>query len=375
MRTAPRWLLALMLVSASAPSAWAVDTIPDVRTLADLRRLPLIHTHVGYDVRVGLADPGPEAGPWRLIYCLATPSATPATQPIRWDGRYTVGPLGVDLVSHGEVAMQKQAMQFRSPGNEWLTCQSLPVGWADDVTVRVRAGATTLLERPLGKSDRREPYWGTFAIAPTVSMNRVAGAITIDDLDGTPWAACPAFSGVASLLASGRPDATAPDVAPLPGSDALAPAWRQFYMPRAKAELLTLSLDNDRFLITPAGQDTSGLLSDHLLARWWVNGKPVPVPDHRGAWKAEQSAAMEEMPSSRPRAVRFGLPAMLGPLKAGDTVGLQLLWVEQVDPLSRTGATVQKLMHQLRRSAPPVPVPTNRLDFTLTAHLLSIAGR
>ena len=62
-------VLALMCIAANPVSA--VDNISDVKSLADLRKLPTWRTADGWDVRVAMADPGKEAGPYILIYCLA----------------------------------------------------------------------------------------------------------------------------------------------------------------------------------------------------------------------------------------------------------------------------------------------------------------
>ena len=69
---------------------------------------------------------------------------------------------------------------------------------------------------------------------------------------------------------------------------------------------------------------------------------------------------------------------MLGPLKAGDVVGLQLLWADRVKTVHvgrGPGALKAESARFLQREPLPVAVPTNRVNITLTAHLLSVAGR
>ncbi len=345
MRTACLVTVATALLG--CPAARAVPTIPDVATLADLRRLPPVPTDVGYDVRVGLADPGPDAGPYKLIYCLATPRPGPATRPDRngSDGLYPLGPLHVELTTSDRLkaAVQRQASPGPVDAGPRLFCQSLPVGWADEVVVGVWVGKSLLLERPLGKSDRREAYWGTFAAEQRGMVNAWADA----DPAATPWPACPSFDGATSLLLrcpTGLPPADPPADAPLPGSGGPVPPWASFYGPPAAAgRLLTLSLVGDRFVLTPDGPDTDGRLSDRLLARWWVNGKPIPVPDHKGPWALNaMQEAMATLPSSsRRRAVRFGLPALLGPLRAapGRRHGGLAVAVGRQRPTRLTGRT------------------------------------
>ena len=378
----------IVLVVTAAASGWpfqarAAGPIPDVRTLADLRRLPVVRTDVGYDVRVGLADPGPEAGPYKLIYCLAAPRPGAATRRDGDVGRYALGPLNVEVARDHDVrelAVQR-AVEVAARG-EWLACQALPVNWSDGLTVRVYAGRTLLMERPLGRSERRTLYWSRFAVDPTAPQHRPADAEATVDPDPSP--ACPAFDEWSHLLR--RPPVTRPatspigsvDDAPLPGSTDLPAEWRQFYYPAAAGPLLRLTFDGDRFVITPDGPvTTGGPLSRHLLARWWVNGRPVPIVGGDHAARKQYALQLTGHVRSEPRTVRFGLPAAVGTLHPGDTVGLQLLWAERTadvsDGLPR--AADQRLAQAVSLDAPPVPIPTNRLDVTLTAHLLSVAGR
>jgi hypothetical protein len=54
---------------ASAPAA--ARTIADVKTLEDLQNVETIHVNKRWAVRLGLSDGGKDAGPWKLLYCLA----------------------------------------------------------------------------------------------------------------------------------------------------------------------------------------------------------------------------------------------------------------------------------------------------------------
>ena len=369
MRTAPLVALSSLLLPTVAR---AVPGIPDVRSLTDLRAVQAVATDAGYHVRVGLADPGPDAGPFKLIYCLATPRAGPTTRSTGDPGRYPLGPLTVDVIDpSANPSRQSLSMSENHPG-EWLTAQSLPVNGFNGLTVRVYAGPAVILEQPLGRVDRRKLYWSTFAAQPSHAPQVV--------VNPAPWPACPASDGYSSLLRSlptTRPTTAPvpPADDPLPGVDP-SPAWRHFYCPAAPAELLTLSLDGDHFRLAPHGPLLVAPYADHLLARWWVNGRPAEVPQTPRA-VGKQWDTMLKPPRDGPIDVAFGLPPMLGPMKAGDVVGLQLMWVDHAAPVASGGLlAMQAMLARVQQiGLIPVPAPSNRLDVTLTDALLSAAGR
>src|SRR4051794_31518621 len=45
--------------------------IASVKTMDELRAVPVTHLGTGWDVRVGVAEAGGEGGPWLVLYCEA----------------------------------------------------------------------------------------------------------------------------------------------------------------------------------------------------------------------------------------------------------------------------------------------------------------
>src|SRR4051794_8346199 len=65
-------LIALLVTWFAVTSARAAEpSIPDIKTLEELRATPPLRLPDGRAARVGLAESGPDGGPWMLLYCLA----------------------------------------------------------------------------------------------------------------------------------------------------------------------------------------------------------------------------------------------------------------------------------------------------------------
>jgi hypothetical protein len=71
--------------------------------------------------------------------------------------------------------------------------------------------------------------------------------------------------------------------------------------------------------------------------------------------------------------IAFDLPKMLGPLNPGDRIGLQLVWSGSTQRVSRQRQ--QAMLMAGRVIIDPVPIPTNRLDFTVDDQLLSLRSQ
>lgn len=104
-------LLAATLCSA-APSTrpTTLPAIPAVASMNDLLRQPPIQLR-GWEARVGIADGGRDAGPWKIVYCLASP-VRKATA-IQGGGYGSCGPLLLDFdrVTNGCPRMAKESVK------------------------------------------------------------------------------------------------------------------------------------------------------------------------------------------------------------------------------------------------------------------------
>jgi hypothetical protein len=158
------WLAGILLLLLATVPAVAVDTIADVKTLGDLSKQQVIHLDDGWDVQVGMRDPDADAGPFKLIYCLA--KSTNADRKQLADGEFELGPLSVDFLEPKRTAALKRQQDSKSVSlnGEKLFCQVLPVAWSDDLLIRVHHGDRILLEKRLGQSNHEPFYWTQFAI-------------------------------------------------------------------------------------------------------------------------------------------------------------------------------------------------------------------
>jgi len=94
------------VVAATGPAA---RTIADVETLQELQSVEPIHVDKRWAVRVGLADGGADAGPWKLLYCLADfppeKNAEPALPPLASELSGAMGSLGPVLFTVDDPAV------------------------------------------------------------------------------------------------------------------------------------------------------------------------------------------------------------------------------------------------------------------------------
>jgi hypothetical protein len=349
-------------------SASGVDSIPDVKTLSDLRRLPVVHTADGWDVQVGMTDPGTDAGPYRLLYCLGSHEMENV------EDVSDLGPLRVELATPGTKEVRdvlKAAISSRTQPR--LSCQAVAVGWIDDSVIRLYRGDKLLMERSLGKSDHRPCYWLGFA-SPGRPEDRSKLRI-----DPDPRPRCPKIDQFANLLYDGESRTRGATTRPLPPEDSTLPGgsvltdeWMAFYSVDAKKiNPLNLKFENNTIEISADGV-TLDEPTQQLLARWWVNDRPIAVDPN--IKPGLQSLAMKQM-KKEPLAVPLDLPKFLGDLKIGDKIGLQLMYTEESQRLPGTHpSSVDQMTRMHRIQQYPIPLISNRLDIIVDDHLLSLRG-
>ncbi len=153
-------------------------------------------------------------------------------------------------------------------------------------------------------------------------------------------------------------------------------AKRQTTQPSAPSTV-SVQLGEGCFIVQAEQRNLSSSPSDTLLARWWVNGRPV-IPARS---EKEEPVGMQQSSEGLTREVRiaFGLPSALGALKAGDRVDLQVLYVPHGSRLVLTAAGPDSMLVQMVQMAamtekPSLPVLSNRMSFVITEALLP-AGR
>jgi beta-lactamase regulating signal transducer with metallopeptidase domain len=148
------------------------STLQDVRTLADLRQCRKLKVDdTPWRVRFGLADGGPEAGPWKLVYCLADYTAEGSATLSHKGQTYgeMLGPVFLDVLGDDDAELGPlhgmAAMQSTLPGRQCLFAAVVPMAWEGTYRLRIRSPAGHhLAERRLQVTDPTPCYWSEFAI-------------------------------------------------------------------------------------------------------------------------------------------------------------------------------------------------------------------
>jgi hypothetical protein len=379
--------MAMVLVLASG--AWAaaeelappgedvakVVEIPRVQTLPDLKAQPPIVLADGWRVRVGIGEPGAEAGPWTLVYCYAEHEGNENQRVVAYRGPLRgefLGPVLVDVTMGTlEVApplveiMQGPALPRRA-----LYCRLVPVPWKGEYRVSIRSRAGGELARTVFKVEEPQPCWW-------LQFGRLNGVRADYTVEPSPTAAVPALDGWTPVWVEpeAETDSKVPEDVPLPGRVPTDPQWGFYVQPKLESlkegeVLYGLSLALEEAAIVVRSEVPMITWPDlQLVARWWVNGRPVlPVrsDDVRMIQLGRAVTIGKEM------RLDFGLPKTLGSLKAGDTVGLQVLYSPAIiEQLPKTwGGAARMAAVSLETHTARFPLLSNRLEFMVTESML-----
>jgi hypothetical protein len=271
-----------------------------VKTWKQLQSLPALDVGGGVKVRLGLeAAKAPRWG-GVLLYCL-TEGFLP---PEGGDGKEPLGPVHV-TISFGDVKYEEGTIRWGNRVQDWqkgsyLYVRALPVDQVGTYRVRVthRKGHTLAEAKLEGTADLIHP-----------------------------WVPLPGF-GV-------RKDPRGPDAGiALPRWDHLGPVGfvgpgkvkagdLPTFLPADPRPGFRIAREGDELLIRSEEPFTASHPGYHLLARWWVNGKPF-VPEQVD----EFPGRVIRGPVFKRKKLRVPLrfdPRRLG-AKAGDKVGLQILY-------------------------------------------------
>ncbi|HOD80380.1 MAG: hypothetical protein BWX88_04510 [Planctomycetes bacterium ADurb.Bin126] len=368
---------------ADEPARDKLPLVPTVTSLADLRKLDPILVHEGWQLRVGLADGGSEAIGWKLVYCLRT--RTEQAKPGRCRGlrtgssRIPIGPLQAQVNRGGLRRLEDMLLQHlemaeriylgaparREEAVEELFCATVPLwpeggelillGPSDNKAMRNKP----LARRDLPRMDR--PYvWLPLLYDSEENDQDQARQIRADDppppcvINAHPRPAWPVQASYNPLYACSP---KTPERYLLPErslSGQLPPAggyeWKYLHhgaTPAASAPApppaapparpsddtsypIRLTLEKDHFVLASRG--VLDLYEPHkrVLARWWVNGKAVEVPDHRDVMEEIKLVArlMRALAEGKRQPIRIpaALPPLLGKLAGGDIVRLQVMY-------------------------------------------------
>ena len=373
--------------------ALAVDPIPEVKTLEQLLALKPVHLTNGPDIRLGISGGGRDAGPWKLLYCHVK-----HPEKIKREQRTSGKRYGEIL---GPVFFVCEAPQFsleaqvgilevgrQSDADEELFCGLVPLAWKGDYLLQImRPDGGVLQEKKFTVATETACLWRNFVVerpSPEGQLdtrNNVAARDTgmvHPRYDGTK----PIFQtrGEMKLIkAAGGKTRRAEHDNFLPGAIPLDDIW--VFLRQHKPESrrvgeesfpLKLTLDKTAFVLeSPVPMLDE--FEDTLLARWWVNGKPI-VPGRSNGSPLEGGA--RNIIFLKTVRVGFDLPKDLGLLKEGDRVKLQVLYNSHgylpITTHRPEGEVVRMML--LGEDEPAPPLLSNVLEFTITKELLSRVG-
>jgi hypothetical protein len=371
---------ALLICSFSPCIANDLDApgIIDVAHLDQLKAATPITTNDGWRLQVGLGEGGPQGGPWRLLYCLAKRIADTKEAPVeRHENAETLGPVFFRVTQRAiprQLTSRISSLAGRLP-SEALYCQAIHIAWPGVYHIDLFAADGTLLARRLLNVEAPVAcYWQPFAemrrgggLSSPLYITRnsaVAATVSFSEL-GPVWQRRPNFQ-------TARRNAPIP----LPGRLPADPFWTRSpprSIPDKQEDLprpLRLSLQ-DSTIIIASPVKLINWPDLHLLARWWVNDRPV-IPVRSDVIK--QISLGRVVTYSKRMRIVFRLPATLGDLKPGDTVGLQILFSPAIFkqlPKSRRSDALEFLATYTDEESVAVPLLSNRIEVKVTRELLS----
>jgi hypothetical protein len=365
-----RWMLGWVMVAAvglCASSAFGAEELKKVGTVGELRAVPMVRVDGGWNVRLGYGDSGTAGGPWVVVYCEAAfVGKEGARGPVpERPGFEALGPVMVKAVWDDEKRVAQQVKDAEVKVADGLYGVTVPLRRGTCVISVEDAQGHALVEKKLVFAEApAATTWQTFAQpyrrgeaqgvrvagASEAATLRIEGRQMLADLE-------------ARVREGGGDGVTRLGVAALPGMLPTNAKW--FSAPERDAAFfpLMLTLNEGKFVIRTEGPKVDAWAPGHMLARWWVNKKPVAA-ERRADRGTQELRKVEEADTM---VVDFGYPAALGAVKAGDEIGLQVIYAPHGYDTGDAG--VMKMAQQRGFS---VPMWSDVLEFALTKELMAL---
>jgi hypothetical protein len=357
--------MTMLCLLAATTAAGAAGEIPDVRTLEELLAVTPVEAAGGWKVRIGLSDGGAAAGPVMVLYCVAEEMEakvrTPATRTKEPHGE-RIGPLIYD-VDWGALRTIHHREEFLNTARRVgpaLSAATVRLNTTGKAILSVRDTEGNLIaQRAIVIAERPPVVWHEFARKRRVD-GKLSGVVAND-----PRPAIIRITGHRSHSLSEPPEAgdattkSSTRPSPLPFDVGVEPDARA---------RLSLAFDGGAFVVKSPRADFTDRSHDRLLARWWVNGRPVAA-DKVPPKYAQQHTGQERMTDTL--RVGFGLPNFLGDVKVGDRIRLQVLYAPDGFEPAPMGQAV--MMQQIAQvfAKDARPMLSNRIEFELTDALLA----
>jgi hypothetical protein len=355
----------LGLFLALSRPAWGIDALVRVANGAEFAALAPHRLLSGWDVRLALADPGAGAGkdaPWMLLYCEARYVGTDPPPIARADQEQgeALGPVFYRVSWEGDAKREAGRRQSGRPAlKEGLYCAAIPTGRKGTCHVVVLDGqGNPLAETDVEVREAVASPWQSFAQVYRAGEAQHWGVM------GASMAAVPNYPGeVAISDVKEQRGLENRYKGAMPGMVEETPGLELSLVPAAGGQpggaVLALKSAQAKLIDRP---------DYFLLARWWLNDKPIIAPPAKSNGRAGSGA----LRPTNEIDVEFALPEALAAAKVGDKVGLQLMY----SPGGYEVITNEAIRGTHQASGPyggsdiAVPVLSNKLEFTLTGDLL-----
>jgi hypothetical protein len=335
-------------------TAFAVETIPDVKTQEDWAEIRPVKVNDDWEVRIGLGDSGIEGAPWKIIFCQASYTGKGQDPMIEVSDIIlgeTLGPVSFTWspAESARALASKGKMLVRTNKEMWYW-QAIPAAKAGKYRLQVFGhDEKVLCERIVTIEADQPPHWQTFVQERWIQGNPSKQLIRI----APDYAAHPDAGSHA--LKDGAPTSV-----PLPTRKA----------PQVDAHGLQISLKDNAFLIE-SQEELVDHPSEYLLARWWINGEPV-LPDAKANTMAVLRKQARAVTYTKEFKIAFGLPLDTSKLKVDDKVSLQVFYSVGGHTRFPSGPMMERL-NRIRGNREGMMLLSDRLDFELTPELLKTA--
>jgi hypothetical protein len=386
------------VLKASPQVRQSQSDLPRVASLDDLLAVTATPLDDQWEVRLGLSDGGELASGWHVIYCLLSYKGEgEASWPEhgQWPG--SLGPLKFRVDDpHGEHlrrAQMSRQSRVSDGATSLLFAQIIPTVFAGPYIITLsKSDGSLLRESRLDVLAPGPMLWHAFANEMGDTQVVEGREVQQPRMIRKPMAALPVLASnepLISLMPDGSQsigglgqaqqlDATPESLRGLPGMAPLSVAWQVEWfegmdmrtkqmsdsLPTAERGTWRLKLTDSRLVI--GDDEIFGGLASNLIARWWVNGKPVEVPKFRELHI--RSLTFQPHPMGP---IPLMLPLSLGELKPGDEVSLQLMYCPE--RYESTGRRVLRDANDLSLPQLPVTYPqlTDRITFSVTQQMLA----
>lgn len=351
--------------------------VPDIKSLHALRQQKPVATVDGHEIRLGVTQAA-EGCPWAIVYChmkyIGQPGKQSINLPANKDDEEILGPLVIQIESKRtqesmeeikEIACKSiQRAQRTISGQEVVFCRLVPLeGGREYRVIIMKADGHGLAEKTLKPDYDAGSAW--FKLLKEEQNDADRAACRMDDSSAIH----------VPVLQGSEPVWTAGDKLDLPKPDKDGKGFLPAAWPTTspaddpqKQPGLKLSMKNDEMVIdSQFGLDSA--LEEHLLVRWWVNGKPVPAQPAAKEAEDQIKRAAEMLKEIKQAKVRFVVPQYVGDLAEGDKLTVQVMYCSKGIERFWQVKELKKMM-QLDRLCPASDcglMLSNKLEIKVTA--------